>query len=117
MALEPLQPNYVQKDGQGRDISKAMDGHIAAATLAALDTSPAPSGSNAFVTDLGAAGFQAATYTWNTDGTVATQLIGGITTTYAYNSDGTIHTATASSGQIQTYSYDASSNVTGVVIS
>ena len=56
---------------------------------------------------------EAATYTYNADGTVATETVGGFTTTYTYNADGTVHTV-ARDGVTMTYTYNASGNVTAV---
>lgn len=52
------------------------------------------------------------TVTYNGDGTVATQTIGGVATTYTYNGDGTVATETRA-GVTRTYSY-TSGNLTSV---
>ena len=52
------------------------------------------------------------TVTYNPDGSVATQVIGGITTTYVYNPDGTVATETRA-GVVRTYTYVAG-NLTAV---
>lgn len=49
-------------------------------------------------------------YTYNADGTVASEPSGK---TYTYNADGTVHTETLN-GVTRTYSYDANFNVTAV---
>lgn len=54
-----------------------------------------------------------ASYTYNADGTIATETVGGATTTYAYNADGTLHTETRN-GVTLTFTYDASGNLTTV---
>ncbi|NUR28870.1 MAG: hypothetical protein HOV83_24020 [Catenulispora sp.] len=54
-----------------------------------------------------------ATYTYNADGAVATETVGGKTTTYTYNADGSVHTA-ARDGVTLTYSYNADGTVSGV---
>lgn len=54
-----------------------------------------------------------ASYTYNGDGTVATETVGGLTTTYTYNADGSVHTATRN-GVTLTYSYNADGTVSGV---
>ena len=54
-----------------------------------------------------------ASYTYNGDGTVATETVGGLTTTYTYNADGSVHTATRN-GATLTYSYNADGTVSGV---
>lgn len=53
-----------------------------------------------------------ATYTYNPDGSVATETVGGATTTYTYNGDGTVATATRG-GVTRTFTYTAG-NVTAV---
>lgn len=52
----------------------------------------------------------AGSYTYNSDGTVASAPDGSI---YAYNSDGTVHSKTLN-GVTRVYSYDGSGNVTSV---
>jgi YD repeat-containing protein len=52
------------------------------------------------------------TLTYNGDGSVATQVIGGVTTTYAYNGDGTVASETRA-GVTRTYGYTAG-NLTSV---
>lgn len=54
-----------------------------------------------------------ASYTYNSDGTVATAIEGGVLTAYAYNGDGTIHTSTRA-GVTRTYSYNSDGTVSGV---
>lgn len=51
-----------------------------------------------------------ATYTYNADGTVDTETIGGVVTTYAYNADGTIDTITRGA-VTRTISYNADGTV------
>lgn len=53
-----------------------------------------------------------ATYTYNGDGTIAAEVVDGITTTYTYNGDGTIATSTRL-GVTRTYGYTAG-NLTSV---
>ena len=52
------------------------------------------------------------TLTLNSDGSVASETIGGAVTTYAYNTDGTLHTSTRD-GVTITYTYDSYGNMTG----
>jgi YD repeat-containing protein len=46
------------------------------------------------------------TITYNPDGTVSSQTIGGVATTYTYNGDGTVATETRA-GVTRTYTYTA----------
>lgn len=52
-------------------------------------------------------------YTYNSDGTVATETVAGVTTTYTYNSDGTVATS-ARSGVTRTYSYNSDGTIASV---
>ena len=52
------------------------------------------------------------TITYNGDGTVATQTIGGVATVYGYNADGTVATETRG-GVTRAYTYTAG-NLTSV---
>lgn len=51
--------------------------------------------------------------TYNADGTVATQTIGGVATTYTYNADGTVHTETRNS-VTRTYIYNSDGTLASV---
>ena len=114
------------------DLLENMSDLVAAAEAAAADVAAVVATTDGLMTAVDASGStafrvqqdarlsasyvgraEAATYTYNTDGTVATETVGGFTTTYAYNSDGTVHTATRN-GVTLTYTYDASGNVTAV---
>jgi hypothetical protein len=53
-------------------------------------------------------------FTYNPDGTIATETTDGVVTAYTYNSDGTIHSDTTN-GETRIYSYDGSGNLTGIV--
>lgn len=52
-------------------------------------------------------------YTYNPDGTVATETAGGLTTSYTYNPDGSIDTITRD-GTTLTVSYNVDGTVSGV---
>lgn len=54
----------------------------------------------------------AATYTYNPDGTIATETVGGLTTTYAWNGDGTLASMTRG-GVTRTFTY-TNGNLTAV---
>lgn len=54
----------------------------------------------------------AATYTYDGNGNIATEVIGGVTTTFTYNADSTVATATRN-GVTRTYSY-TSGRLTGI---
>lgn len=55
----------------------------------------------------------ASSYTYNSDGTVATETVAGVTTTYTYNADGTVHTMVRS-GVTRTLTYNADGTVASV---
>lgn len=54
-----------------------------------------------------------ASYTYNADGTIATETVGGLTTTYTYNLDGTINTVTRN-GVTLTYTYNPDGSIGSV---
>jgi YD repeat-containing protein len=55
----------------------------------------------------------AATYTYNGDGTVASETIGGVATAYTYNGDGTVATATRA-GVTRTFTYNTDGTIASV---
>jgi YD repeat-containing protein len=55
----------------------------------------------------------ASSYTYNADGTVATETVAGITTTYTYNTDGSVNTMTRS-GVTRTFTYNTDGTIATV---
>jgi YD repeat-containing protein len=55
----------------------------------------------------------ASSYTYNGDGTVATETVAGVVTTYTYNGDGTVATSTRA-GVTRTYTYNADGTIASV---
>lgn len=58
----------------------------------------------------------ATSYTYNPDGSVATQVVDGASTVYAYNSDGSVRTVTRPSGLVETFSYNSDGTVSGSTV-
>lgn len=58
----------------------------------------------------------ATSYTYNTDGTVATATKDSKTSTYSYNSDGTVHAVARGDGHTETYSYNGDGTVAGSTV-
>lgn len=54
-----------------------------------------------------------ASYTYNADGSIATETVSGATTTFTYNSDGTVATMTRS-GVTRTFAYNADGSIASV---
>lgn len=55
----------------------------------------------------------ASSYTYNADGTIATETVAGVTTSFTYNGDGSINTMTRS-GATRTFSYNADGTIATV---
>lgn len=79
------------------------------ATVQSLIASQATSDAGTFVT----LQTPPSTYTWNPDGTIATETVAGVTTTYAWNSDGSLHTETRA-GVTRTYAYNGDGTLASV---
>jgi YD repeat-containing protein len=47
----------------------------------------------------------AATYTYDEDGNIDTETVGGVATTYTYNPDGTVATSQRGDGPVWIYTY------------
>ena len=58
-------------------------------------------------------GLTATSYTYNPDGTVATETIAGVATSYTYNANGTVATATRG-GTTLTYTYNSNGTIASV---
>lgn len=52
-------------------------------------------------------------YTYNSDGSVATETVSGVATTFTYNSDGTVATSTRA-GVTRTYTYNSDGTIASV---
>jgi uncharacterized protein RhaS with RHS repeats len=55
----------------------------------------------------------ASSFTYNPNGTIATETVSGVTTSYTYNADGSVATS-ARAGVTRTYTYNADGTLASV---
>jgi hypothetical protein len=94
-----------------------MTSGVSSATDAVMSGLVPPASGSATAAALSAAyvgRMDAASYTYNADGTVATETVGGYVTTYSYNADLSVHTAIRN-GVTLTYSYNGDGSVASAV--
>lgn len=72
----------------------------------------APGGGHAYPGDSGTLPAPSS-YTYNADGTVATETVAGVATAYTYNTDGTVATMTRA-GATRTFTYNTDGTIAGV---
>lgn len=117
--LRPGQTQTVYPEGAALTaVSLSGAGQVTTTTVAGKPL-PNPSDPSTLATDPAFTGAYAglnpavSSYTYNTDGTVATETVAGVTTTYTYNTDGTVATS-ARAGVTRTYAYNGDGTLASV---